>query len=30
MTTGGWIFMLTWWGGLIILAIWAFRRLTRD
>jgi len=27
MTTAGWIFMLTWWGGLIIVALWCFLRL---
>lgn len=27
MTTGGWVFLSAWWGGLIILAIWCFRRL---
>jgi len=27
MTTGGWIFMLAWWGGLIFSAIWCFHKL---
>jgi hypothetical protein len=29
MTTAGWIFMLVWWGGLLILAAWSLRRLLR-
>ena len=30
MTLGGWIFLVTWWGGLIVLAAWSLRRLTRS